>query len=188
MVKTKGAPRKVPNGQKRRRCLHCRSTKHNIRTCPIFSKKKDSIDREEESCQPEFEDDLTVEESETNDIVGTQESTPKPKGRTPKEFLSKLKATPKNGLIGKKSTRHKTKEISSSEATLKGKTDTQGIEVSKVETTTSNLESSKYPVHHIPWIYPYQPNNGAMLTPMHPFYSGLPFSHHIHNIGTTSYP
>ncbi|MED6138846.1 hypothetical protein PIB30_078290 [Stylosanthes scabra] len=140
---------------------------------------------------------IQVVESETNDLVDTQESTPaktipmhssindkKPKGRTSKEFLSKLKVTPKIGSIGKKSKRHKTKVISSSEATLEGKTDTQGIEVEKVETTTSNLELPKYHVHHIPWIYPYQPNSGAMPTPVYPFYSGLPFPHHSHNIGT----
>ncbi|MED6122869.1 hypothetical protein PIB30_043967 [Stylosanthes scabra] len=76
VVKTKGAPRKVPNRQKRRRCLHCRSTKQNIRMCSNLSNKKDFVDREEGSYQPEFEDDLTVEESETNDLVGTQESAP----------------------------------------------------------------------------------------------------------------
>ncbi|MED6173342.1 hypothetical protein PIB30_058422 [Stylosanthes scabra] len=179
VVKTKGAPRKFPNGQKRRRCLHCRSTKHNIRTCPNLSNKKDSVDREEESFHPEFEDDLTVftslnytmvEESETNDLVDTQESTP-------------AKATPMQSSIN-----DKTKVISSSEATLEEKTDTQGIEVEKVETTTSNLELPKYHLHHIPWIYPYQPNSGAMPTPIYPFYSGLPFPHHSHNIGTPPYP
>ncbi|MED6210020.1 hypothetical protein PIB30_060131 [Stylosanthes scabra] len=111
MVKMKGAPRKFPNGQKSRRCLHCRSTKHNIRTCPNLSNKKDFVHREEESLHPEFEDDLTVEESETNDLVDTQESTPakttpmqssindkKHKGRTPKEFFVKTKSYTKDWI------------------------------------------------------------------------------------------
>ncbi|MED6113294.1 hypothetical protein PIB30_069452 [Stylosanthes scabra] len=39
IVKTKGAPRKVRKGQKRRRCAHCKSRKHFIKRCPLLPNK-----------------------------------------------------------------------------------------------------------------------------------------------------
>ncbi|RYR30606.1 protein FAR1-RELATED SEQUENCE 5-like [Arachis ipaensis] len=39
VVKSKGAPSKVPKGQKRRRCSHCKSSRHFVRTCPLLAKE-----------------------------------------------------------------------------------------------------------------------------------------------------
>ncbi|XP_020972997.1 protein FAR1-RELATED SEQUENCE 1-like [Arachis ipaensis] len=39
VVKSKGAPRKVPKGQKRRRCSHYKSSRHFVRTCPLLAKE-----------------------------------------------------------------------------------------------------------------------------------------------------
>ncbi|RYR19173.1 hypothetical protein Ahy_B03g063881 [Arachis hypogaea] len=38
-VKSKGAPRKVPKGHKRRICSHCKSGRHFVRTCPLLAKE-----------------------------------------------------------------------------------------------------------------------------------------------------
>ncbi|XLT61137.1 hypothetical protein HN873_017661 [Arachis hypogaea] len=65
---------------------------------------------------------------------------------------------------------HITEEITLTQGTLKEKTNTLGIEVSKVvgATITKKLGLPQYPMHYYPVVYPYQPYGGALPIP---FYS-----------------
>ncbi|XP_020972838.1 protein FAR1-RELATED SEQUENCE 5-like [Arachis ipaensis] len=63
VVKSKGAPRKVPKGQKRRRCSHSKSSRHFVRTCPLLAKEDSPAE------YSNAEDELITEE-----ITLTQET------------------------------------------------------------------------------------------------------------------
>ncbi|RYR62661.1 hypothetical protein Ahy_A04g020373 [Arachis hypogaea] len=113
VVKLKGAPRKVPKGQKRRRCSHYKSSRHFVRTCPLLAKE-----------------DSPAEYSNVEDETMTE-------------------------------------EITLTQETLKDKTNTSGIEVTKVPdaATTKIPGLPQYPMHHYPVVLPYQPYGGVLPIP-----------------------
>ncbi|RYR41485.1 hypothetical protein Ahy_A08g037887 [Arachis hypogaea] len=76
VVKSKGAPKKVPKGQKRRRCSHFKSSRHFVRTCSLLVKE-----------------DSPVEYSNAED---------EPMDGGSKKSVSKLTETPKIRANGKK--------------------------------------------------------------------------------------
>ncbi|XLU98334.1 hypothetical protein S245_012674 [Arachis hypogaea] len=140
VVKLKGAPRKVPKGQKRRRCSHYKSSRHFVRTCPLLAKE-----------------DSPAEYSNVEDET---------MGCRSKKSVSKLTETPKIRANSKKS-RQKTEEITLTQETLKDKTNTSGIEVTKVPdaATTKIPGLPQYPMHHYPVVLPYQPYGGVLPIP-----------------------
>ncbi|XP_016178440.1 protein FAR1-RELATED SEQUENCE 5-like [Arachis ipaensis] len=60
IVKSKRAPRKVPKGQKRQRCSHCKSSRHFLRTCPLLAKEDSPAE------YSNAEDEPMVEECDAN--------------------------------------------------------------------------------------------------------------------------
>ncbi|XLU61295.1 hypothetical protein S245_020504, partial [Arachis hypogaea] len=84
-----------------------------------------------------------------------------------------------------------TEEISLSEETLKAKTNTSGIEVTKVPdaTTTKIPGLPQYPMHHYPVVLPCQPYGGVLPIPFHPVLNGMAyFNQYPFTAGITSYP
>ncbi|XP_057720228.1 protein FAR1-RELATED SEQUENCE 5-like [Arachis stenosperma] len=194
IVKSKGAPRKVPKGQKRRRCSHCKSGRHFVRTYPLLAKEDSPAE------YSNAEDEPMVEECDANKQTPSQntklvENTPVHnknnfKGCGSKKSVSKLTETPKIRANGKKS-RQKTEEISLSEETLKDKTNTSGIEATEVPdaATTKIPGLPQYPMHHYPVVLPYQPYGGVLPIPFHPVPNGMAyFNQYPSTAGITSYP
>ncbi|QHN92715.1 Protein FAR1-RELATED SEQUENCE [Arachis hypogaea] len=163
VVKSKGAPKKVPKGQKRRRCSHCKSSRHFVRTCPLLVKE-----------------DSPAEYSNAED---------EPMGGGSKKSVSKLTETPKIRANGKKS-RQKTEEITLTQETLKDKTNTSGIEVAEVQdAATTKPRLPQYPMHHYPVVHPYQPYGGVLPIPFHPVPNGMAyFNQYPSTARITSYP
>ncbi|XP_015950507.1 protein FAR1-RELATED SEQUENCE 2-like [Arachis duranensis] len=195
VVKSKGAPRKVPKGQKRRRCSHSKSRKHFIRTCPLlvnedspaeYSNTEDKLTQVEEcdsSKQTRSQDTRSVENSplHNNNNFKASES---------KKFVSKLTATPKIRAAGRKG-RQKTEEITVTQETLKEKTNTPEIVVSEVTgTSTTKIPGlPQYPMHHYPVVHPYRRYGGVLPIPFHPIQNGTAyFNLYPSTAGITSYP
>ncbi|XP_057730030.1 uncharacterized protein LOC130945316 [Arachis stenosperma] len=133
VVKLKDAPKKVSKGQKRRRCSHCKSSRHFIRTCPLLV-KEDSPAKYSNA-----EDEPMVEECDAN-----------------KQTLSQNIKSVKNTPVYNNNN-FKTKEITLTQETLKDKTNTSGIEVAEVPdaATTKKPGLPQYPMHHYPMVHPY---------------------------------
>ncbi|XP_016164976.1 protein FAR1-RELATED SEQUENCE 5-like [Arachis ipaensis] len=194
VVKSKGAPRKVPKGQKRRRCSHCKSSRHFVRTCPLLAKEDSPAE------YSNAEDEPTVEECDANKQTPSRntksvENTPVHnnnnfKGCRSKKSVSKLTETPKIRANGKKS-RQKTEKITITQETLKDKTNTSGIEVTEVPDAaiTKIPGLPQYPMHHYPVVLPYQPYGGVLPIPFHPVPNGIAyFNQYPSTAGITSYP
>ncbi|XLR61394.1 hypothetical protein S83_012066, partial [Arachis hypogaea] len=115
-------------------------TKHFVRTCPLLAKE-----------------DSPAEYSNVEDET---------MGCRSKKSVSKLTETPKIRANSKKS-RQKTEEITLTQETLKDKTNTSGIEVTKVPdaATTKIPGLPQYPMHHYPVVLPYQPYGGVLPIP-----------------------
>ncbi|RYR50340.1 hypothetical protein Ahy_A07g036932 [Arachis hypogaea] len=190
VVKSKGAPRKVPKGKKRRRCSRCIS----LGQCPLLAKEDSPAE------YSNAEDEPMVEECDANKRTPSQntksvENTPVHnknnfKGYGSKKSVSKLAERPKIRANGKKN-RQKTKEISLSEETLKAKTNTSGIEATEVPdaATTKIPGLPQYPMHHYPVVLPYQPYGGVLPIPFHPVPNGMAyFNQYPSTAGITSYP
>ncbi|RYQ92640.1 hypothetical protein Ahy_B09g098856 [Arachis hypogaea] len=164
VAKSKGAPKKVPKGQKRRRCSHCKSSRHFVRTCLLLVKE-----------------DSPAEYSNAED---------EPMGGGSKKSVSKLTETPKIRANGKKS-RQKTEEITLTQETLKDKINTSRIEVAEVPdaATTKKTGLPQYPMHNYPVVHPYQPYGGVLPIPFHPVPNGMAyFNQYPSTAGITSYP
>ncbi|QHO24110.1 putative sugar phosphate/phosphate translocator [Arachis hypogaea] len=70
VVKSKGDPRKVPKGQKRRRCSHCKSSRHFVRTCPLLAKEDSPVEYSNAKDEPMTEE-ITLTQETLKDKTNT---------------------------------------------------------------------------------------------------------------------
>ncbi|XP_015970067.1 protein FAR1-RELATED SEQUENCE 5-like [Arachis duranensis] len=160
VVKSKGAPKKVPIGQKRQKCSHCKSSMHFVRTCPLLVKE-----------------DSPAEYSNAED---------EPMGGGSKKSVSKLTETPKIRANGKKS-RQKIEEIILTQEILKDKTNTLGIEVVEVPDAAITNKPGDEDAEAV--VHPYQPYSGVLPIPFHHVPNGMAyFNQYPSTTRITSYP
>ncbi|RYR72340.1 hypothetical protein Ahy_A02g006545 [Arachis hypogaea] len=165
VVKSKGAPRKVPKGQKRRRCSHSKSRKHFIRTCPLL------VNEDSPAEYSNTEDKLTqVEECDSSKQTRSQDT-------------RSVENSPLHNNNNFK--------ITITQETLKEKTNTSEIVVSEVTgaPTTKIPGSPQYPMHHYPVVHPYRRYGGVLPIQFHPIQNGTAyFNLYPSTAGITSYP